>query len=267
MIALIFNLILSFVRLEACEFNSQVKSVYSLSAPVTEILSQFSLLKKPEVKGISIFHPIRVSDFSGEILPGGIFLGHGVLAKMKGSIVFYDESFELKKMFTLNSDITPIEIKTRNLTPPLVLSEVELKLGPHVKGCDWKKTQKIMQEKLKRISTLLVKHPYILFFLGHPQGKKWPATLMVNDGIVKWLLDNKLVKTFPSQLSYVQWSSKIMREVPPKHLKVGIKDSGRSFETKIEKLSDGITLTYPGALVPGYGQVDGLIYLFENLKI
>lgn len=231
------------------------------------MLSQFNLLKKSQVKGISIFHPIKVSDFSGEILPGGIFLGHGVLAKMKGAIVFYDESFELKKMFNLNQEIKPIEIKTRNLTPLQVLSEVELKLGPHLKGCDWEKAQKFMQEKLKRISSLIKKHPYILFFLGHPQGKKWPATLMVNDGIVKWLIDNKFVKTFPSQLSYVQWSSKMMREVPLNHLKVGIKDSGRSFETKIEKLSDGIKLTYPGALIPGYGQINGLIYLFENLKI
>ncbi len=88
---------------------------------------------------------------------------------------------------------------------------------------------------------------------------------MVNDGVVKWLVDEELIKTYPAPLAYVNWSAKIMQGLPKDSYKVGIKDSGNSLEEKIEKSAQIINLTYPGSLIPGSGQVEAMIYLFKNL--
>ena len=266
MIALLFNFFLLVNPLKACELNSQFKSYYSLSGPVTDIFYRFGLLKNSSLKAISIYHPVREQDFLGDILPGGIFVGHEKLRSMKEGIVFYDESIDLKKMLKLSPSITAVEINTRNLTPPLVLIELEKKLSPFLKGCVWRKVHQEMGTRLELLRKLVGPKPFILFFLGHPIDSKWPGTLMVNDGVMKWLQENQSIQTFPSTLSYVQWSAKLMNEIPKKHLKLGIKDSGRSYEMKVEKVSDGLKLTYPGSLNPGFGQVNGLVYLFEHLK-
>jgi len=252
---------------QACDFKSQEKSFYSLSSPVTDVFHRLGLLKKSSLKAVSVFHPIKESDFSGEILPGGVFLSSEKLQQMKGGIVFYDESFDLKKMFNLHPTITAVEIKTRSLTPFEVITEVEKKLSPFLKDCHWSQVKEEMKTKLNKLSGLIKKKPYLLFFLGHPQGIKWPSTLMLNDGVVKWMLENKMIHSFPSTLSYVQWSSKMMSQVPKTHWKLGLKDSGRSWEIKIEKVLEGYELTYPGALSPGFGQVDSLLYFFERIKI
>lgn len=267
MIALILNVLIFISSGQACDFKSQEKSFYSLSAPVTDVFQRLGLLKKSSLKAVSIFHPIRESDFSGQILPGGVFLSSEKLQQLRGGIVFYDESFDLKKMFKLHPTITAVEIKTRGLTPLEVILEVENKLSPFLKNCHWSQIKEEMRARLNKLSNLMKMRPYLLFFLGHPQGLKWPGTLMLNDGVVKWMLDNKMIQSFPSTLSYVQWSSKMMGQVPKDHLKLGLKDSGRSFEIKIEKVAEGYQLTYPGALSPGFGQVDSLLYFFERIKI
>lgn len=89
--------------------------------------------------------------------------------------------------------------------------------------------------------------------------------LMVNDGIVKWMKDEKLIETYPSELPYVNWSPKILNQLPKETYRVGLIDSGHSMETKLEKKNKVINLTYPGALIPGRGQVDAMIYFFAGL--
>jgi hypothetical protein len=166
MIALLFNFFLLVNPLKACELNSQFKSYYSLSGPVTDIFYRFGLLKNSSLKAISIYHPVREQDFLGDILPGGIFVGHEKLRSMKEGIVFYDESIDLKKMLKLSPSITAVEINTRNLTPPMVLLELEKKISPFLKGCVWQKLTQEMEAQLFRLKKLLPQKSFVLFFLG-----------------------------------------------------------------------------------------------------
>ena len=68
-----------------------------------------------------------------------------------------------------------------------------------------------------------------------------------------------------SELSYVNWSARIMNNLLPGAFEVGLRDSASSMEIGFKKSAHVINLTYPGALIPGTGQIDALIYLFQNI--
>jgi hypothetical protein len=262
---LLASFILFFSNAFACDFRKDVKSVYSLSGPITLALRDLGLIKNKTLKGVSIFHPISKKEFKGEFLPGGVFLSHNTIKSFNGSLIFYDESRELSRMFSRYKEIHSIEIKSRAVTPLEVMTHLEAQLAPYLVGCDLSGLSKKLKERQDYLKSIAAEKLTMLFFLGAIQNEKYPDLLMVNDGVVKWLVTEKLIKTYPSTLAYVNWSAKIMQELPKDYLKVGIKDSGNSLEEKIEKKDRVINLTYPGALIPGSGQVEAMIYLFKNL--
>lgn len=265
MLALLVSLLISFSTY-ACDFAPKVKSVYSLAGSVTLALRDLDLIKNPKLLGVSIFHPIDKKVFQGEILPGGIFLSHDTIKRLRGSVLFYDESREMTRILSSYPEVTSIQVKTRSLTPIQVVEQTNSQLKPFLNNCDLKIVSQKLEQKLKTLTNVIPAKGSLLFFLGTIVNNRLPELLMVNDGVMKWLIDEKLIKTYPSPLSYVNWSAKILLEMPNETIRLGVKDSGSEMTKKVEKLEHHTNLTYPGALIPGSGQVEAMIYLFENLK-
>jgi hypothetical protein len=104
----------------------------------------------------------------------------------------------------------------------------------------------------------------MIFFLGEIRNGKYPNMIISNDGLSKWLREEKLIESYPSDLAYIQWSSKILSKLKLDYA-VGIKDTGADFYKKIISISKtDFNLFYPGALIPGEGQVDALNYFFKD---
>lgn len=254
---------LSFNLQAACKFKADVKKVISLAGSSTVILKELGLLAK--VQGISVFNPIGPHEFSGKVYPGGIFLSHGSLSELENSVVFYDESRDLKKVLSSRSNIRAFEIRTRNLIPAEAVKVTLTALAPHLQNCE----EQIKAVNLKvsaleeKLLTKLPATTNVVFYLGELRNHQAPEFVMVNDGVVKWLNEKKKIKTYPTTLAYVNWSSKLMRELPEDTLHVGIKDSGREMKKEIKKSSRKMTLIYPGSLVPGVTQLEAFLYWAE----
>jgi hypothetical protein len=265
MFVLLVSLLLNLSTTFACDFQNEIKSVYSLSGPVTLAFQDLKLLQNKKLLGISIFHPIAKKDFSGKFLPGGLFLSHETIKSFSGSVLFYDESRELSKIIANYKDIKAVEIKNRTMTPPQVVKDLAIQLKTYLSGCDLKEIEKSLDLKLAKLKKMIRKKTHYLFFLGQIRGERLPEMLMVSDGVVKWMKDEKLIQTYPSELPYVNWSPKILNELPRETYRIGLKDSGNSMEIKLERKQNIINLTYPGAFIPGRGQVDAMIYFFADL--
>lgn len=265
MFVLLVSLLLNFATSFACDFNQEIKSVYSLSGPVTLILKDLNLLKSEKLKAVSVFHPVTKTEFKGSFLPGGVFLSHDTIKSLAGSTLFYDESRELTRIFLRYPNIKAVEIKTRSLTPMQVMQAMELQLKPYLSGCDLKKLTTHLSSRLEVLKKTIKKNSTMIFFLGGIQNKKFPELVMAQDGVVKWMIQENLLKSYPSDLAYVNWSARIMNELPKNTYYVGLKDSGSGMDKVMKKDDHFINLTYPGAFIPGSGQVEAMIYLFENL--
>lgn len=250
-----------------CEFKSEVTKVFSLSGSTTVLLRELGLLNHSKVKGISVFNPVKTGEFSGKVYPGGIFLSRDSLTEFYGGLVFYDESRELTKILTPMSAINSREIRTRSLSPLQAFDKTLKEVSFYLKGCEDK--ARVIREKFLGLEKqLLEKIPAglpVVFYLGELRGERFPEMVVVNDGVVKWLKDKHKIKTYPSTLAYVNWSSRIMQSLPKNTLHVGIKDSGNSGEKTIKRSSQKMTLIYPGALVPGLSQLEAFLYWAQSL--
>ncbi len=263
----IFIILLSFNCSAECDFKKDVSKVISLSGSSTVILKELGLLKKPKLHGVSVFNPLNDSDFNGRIYPGGIFLSHQALAEFDGSVVFYDESRELHKIFSSRKTITARQIKTRNQIPMESLEATTRVVSEFVSGCD--EEIKNLKNKAANLQIEIVKilpaNVSVVFYLGDFLGGRPPEMVMVNDGVVKFLIQEKKIKTYPSELAYVNWSAKILKTFPQSTLHVAIKDSGRNGEQKIKRSPVGMTLVFPGSLVPGLTQLEAFLFLAKSL--
>jgi hypothetical protein len=250
----------------SCAFKADVRSVYSLSAPVTLALRDLDLLKSGIVKGVSVFHPLKQEDFSGAILPGGIYLSTKVSQDFEKSVVIFDESRELRK----NLSGKLVEIKTRDLEPLDVSEEIIAKLKPLLQHCEnelrkWKEETLLLQSKLLG---LVKNKPSIVFYLGEFIRGRPPEMIISHDGVVKLLKLKGKINSYPSTLAYTPWSARIISSMPVRTLSLYIKDSGREQTTSITQVSElGWNVKYPGALTPGKTQIEAWIYLFEHLAV
>ena len=265
MITLLVSLLFNISNSSSCDFNKEIKSVYSLSGSVTLALRDLGLLKNKKLLGISSFHPVPQKDFNGKFLPGGIFLSHETIQTFSDGVLFYDESRELSRIFNRYKSINAIEIKTRSLTPLESAISIEKQLKPFLVGCDLEGLTSKLKLKTEKLKGLVRNDSTYIFFVGPIKNKKRPELVMVQDGFVKWLLQEKLIKSYPSELSYVNWSARIMNNLLTGTVEVGVRDSGSSMEIGFKKEDHIINLTYPGALIPGTGQIDAMIYMFQNI--
>ncbi len=254
----IFILLFSLETFANCDFKKDVSKVVSLSGSSTVILKELGLLNNSKLQGISVFNPVASSDFQGRIYPGGIFLSHQALSELIGAVIFYDESRDLNKIFKSRSGFVAQEIKTRNLTPLEAIDATLEAVMKFIEGCDSKitslknKARSLQLEILKKLPAKLT----VVFYLGEFLGGRPPEMVMVNDGVVKWLIAEKRITTYPSGLAYVNWSAKLLKSFPPTTFHLAVKDSGRDGGKKIKRSSTGMTLIYPGSLVPGLSQLE-----------
>jgi len=182
-------------------------------------------------------------------------------------LLFFDESRELSKMLAQFEGIKAVEIKTRSLTPPEVMQKMEKELAPYLVGCSFADLSLRLNSRLAELKKIAAQNATFLFFLGSIGNNRLPELIMVQDGVVKWMIQEGVLKTYPSELPYVNWSAKILNSLPQDTIQVGVKDPGSLLEKSISKNKgrNVINLTYPGALIPGSGQVEAMIYLYQNL--
>jgi hypothetical protein len=251
----------------SCQWRPHIPAVYSLSGPVTVTMKETGLLNDPRVKGISVFHPIPKTQFQGRFLPGGIFLSQEMALELKGSVVFYDEGRELSRILKQLRP-APQELKTRGELPMTVINKTLTLLHPYVEGCDqvFASYREKARELEVEIEKKLVAPMKAVFFLGKIRHGRWPETVIVNDGIIRALREKGKLVTYPSDLSYLAWSAKLMNALPHSMLKVGVDDPGGAHGERFEKLSESqFNFSYPGFLIPGYSQLSGFLSLIKAL--
>lgn len=261
-------LILFFPYSHACTFKKDVIRIYSLSGPVSFALAEYGLLRDKRVVGLSVFNPVDARIYKGEFLPGGVFLSRNILQKMKGSLVFYDESRELRRMISSFESVRSIEIKTRGDDPEATTQKITQLLSQYTSHCENEAQNLLMRSKKlsQEILSLIPKKLAALFFLGKLSSQKRPELVIVQDGIIRWLIQKDKLLTYPSELSYVSWSAKVMQTLPTDTLEIGVEDSGNRNEKQVRKLgSQKYNMIYPGALVPGVSQQEAWLYLLKNL--
>lgn len=250
-----------------CEFKKDVTKVTSLSGSMAVTLKELGLLSNPKMKGITIFAPIAKDEFKGKIFPGGIFLSQQALSQFDQEIVFFDEARELRRILNSRKSIVGREVTTRNLTPMQAIDSTLKVLAEFIVGCD----QEIVTFKGKALAVeneilkLLSKPMHAIFYIGVIKNNRLPETIMANDGIVKWLREQNKLVTYPTNLAYVSWSAKVMKELESKTVHVGIKDPGQNNLRSFNKNSNKISFEYPGSLVPGLTQLEAFLYLFQKM--
>jgi hypothetical protein len=260
---ILLSLLLLPLSVEACRLKSEVP-VYSLSGPVTTLFRELKLLSS--LKGISVFYPAQ-SGYSGTLVPGGAFMAPATYEALKGSVVFYDHSQDLaRRLRAPESKVVAIPITTRDLLPLEVVELVVKSVAPYLQDCDpqvaafraeAEASAKLILQKLKRPLRAVV-YPGA-FSRGRP-----PELVMANDGIVKWLRQEKKLETYLSELAYVAWSSRLLTELPAKTLHVAFNEAAlRRLEKHGE---DRYTLHHPGALIPGLDQLTSWLYFLGELQ-
>lgn len=198
-----------------CRFKFN-EPIVSLSGPVTHYLYQLGLHSNSKWKAISIYNGLTKDEFSGEILPGGIFIPTQVTQKYKNAYFFYDESIELEKSLQDIPENRKIKISSRDKTPFEVYRALDNEMKKYLhKDCNNQiihlaKKVDAIEKKMK--TAKLLPHPF-LFFMGKIlPGPKYPEQLLLNDGPGLYLIRDLNQKSYPSPLAYVHWSEKILVE-------------------------------------------------------
>lgn len=270
---LIFSLLFSNYSFANCQLDSKYDFIL-LSGPATHYLESLQLLKAP-VKAISVF--AGVNHFKGDILSGGLFLSAARLKKYKRPLIIFDQSREQRLDLSRSFNSTQlIEIETKDQGPVEVLKGVELKLDNFLINCE--KEKKIFEQKIELMKNTVktsssFDHP-IVFFLGEiKKGEKLPPMIMANDGFVKWLKQEKKILTYPTTLSYVSWSEKVLNNWEESLGKgrqvyfVGLSSKGS--ELKIAEVENSpqrklFNITGPRLLTPGLAQMDFTLFLIKQ---
>lgn len=255
---LLFISLLTLIDARArCTLNYPTGKVFSLSGTATRILEEVKVLS--DVAGISVFYP-KPTSFSGEIIPGGIFLSPRTLEGWKNALVFYDQSDSLKKVLERHG-VRAQEISVRGLTPREAVEKTWKTLSPYIKGCDSKELLERVSSLEARIRKKMPRSQKILFFLGDTTVKKLPELVIANDGLVLWLRQNQLIETYPSELHYVNWSGAVVESLRKDHLILGLREAT---VPRVEGAPGRQTLFYPGALIPGLSQLEAWLYFLDH---
>lgn len=261
----VFTFFMGFNSSWACKLDPSHRYV-SLSGPITMLMEEMGLLEDMSLKAISTLHP--VADGKGiEKIAGGLFLSSKTLQSFSDKVVFIDASKELEKNVKKYGAKKLIIVSTRAMGAIEVVKENIKTLSPFLIECEQK--QKAVESKLQIVANKLKQLPNskntLLFFLGEITRDKFPTLLMVHDGLVIDLIRNGM-KSYPSELSYVSWSEKIVRSLGDHVSHFGLKN-GDSEKIKVEQIDKNkINLSMRGILTPGISQVNFLDQLL-SLKL
>lgn len=260
-------LLFSLRSYSSCDFHKDVKKVISLSGPMTVALQKSNLLFHKKVAGISVFSPVDGKNYHGKVYPGGLFLAHTTLNEFSDAIVFYDQGAQIRRVLTSRQDIKGIEIKTRDLLPLEVVKLTIDELKKITQGCEnefstfYSKALDVQKKLLEKIPLEMK----AVFYLGPERSHRLPELVIANDGVPKLLIKERKLKTYPSELAYVNWSAKLLSELPKDTLHVIIEDPAMKNEKKIKRSSLRMTLIYPGSLVPGISQLEAFLFFANSL--
>lgn len=272
--------------------NCRLKNnLVSLSGPISHLLYQFNLLGQDQeykVKAISTYNGFNEKDYSGKILPGGIFLSRGAIKEIGHSPLFFDRSEKLRTLFEklkLESKEnlgTTIEVDTFGKDPIETFEKCYQLLAPYLLGCEdlYKKEKERQKRLIEKIQENKNKDDFIiLFYLGEFFKKgRYPGRLMVNDSLALFFKRRQIMGGYPSHLSYVPWSEKIIQDLrnqKKRVIHVGLtgrkKDLSDPFDkVKIESYEDKgehfINIYGAGVLIPGVYQIKVIEEIYPLLS-
>lgn len=258
--------IISFSSWGSCGFNPEIKSIYSLSGSFTTALKEVGLHQSPKLKGISSFYQTQGSEFETQRIPGGSLLSPATARSFREGVVVFDESQETEKILrAFAKGVTLKKISTRNLTPIEVTELMIDVLKDLTSGCEAElaRFQSTVRSVEKDILQKLPKDFKAVFFLGGFQSLSSPDLVMANDGFVKWLREKKKIETYPTELSYVSWSAKLLKEKMGDALRIGLVDSDKA--DCIKKDQRKYTCHFPRALTPGIDQLRALDFILKKI--
>ena len=240
-----------------------------LSAPVATVLNALGLLNRPEivvashVLGLNAFNP------KTKLLPHTLFLSGQSLKELEGTVVFYDQSRELKKTLKNVAVQKLIEVKTRDLDPFEVVDLIVKQLLPLTDQCqeEFATFAKLMSDTKVKCQNLQIPSGVLIFLLGDwKSGGAMPELMMNNDGPMIFLRKNMSRTYYPSTLAYLAPSQKILEKLKAKErlLFVGLSSQDRhTFVSDVRTNADGskvLNIFRPEFLIPGFPQV---MFLFE----
>ena len=243
----------------SCELNKKY-SYIALSAPISILLKELGVLS--EVKSIGSFHPYREKI---KKIDGGIFLRASELDLDLNTVLFYDSSKNLEKELK-KFKFKAQKIVTRELSAIESTSYLLNKVSPYLRACEVQVTK--LKSKIKAIGAKIKKTIFsktFIFYTGSfSSSGKNNSLVIANDGFVLDLKENKSFSSYPSQLAYVNWSSKLLSKIDNKFL-VGLSESS-SHGISLEQISSNtVNIKYPGVLIPGYSQLKFLDYFIDKL--
>lgn len=248
-------LILLSTTAEACRLK---RDVVSISAPVTGVLRELGLLLDPNLKAISLFHPVGPTEFTGPRLGGGLFLSKKEMSAYKNAAFFYDQSAELSRRLKRIPLQRRSQIQTRGLDPFAVTEAALDSLTEELTNCDdqtnkfraWLKSEKEFLTNRAPFKTQMY------FFLGEIQGTKLPHLMIVQDGpVLFWLRAGKL-KTLATDLSYVSWGEKWRSSLKGSEKLFGLVMSKPGTTFKLTQLNTNHANVFdPEVLSPGPWQI------------
>jgi hypothetical protein len=224
-----------------------------LSGGITKLIKEIGLENSKKIKLYSNFFPIKSK--TAKLVTGGIFISPKVIDEANVETVFFDSGEELRKSLRKSAAKSLIAYHTNGLDPFEAYALAKEVLTPFLKNCE--KKISALDARVEGIKELKLKRQKIVFFVGEiTQFKKLPELVMSNDGLVKFLKDKKELKSYPSELSYVTWSSKILEKLKAEnYLLLGLVSS-ETEDFKVEKIEEGyINIHSRLALIPGLSQI------------
>tara|TARA_B100001971_G_C18268008_1_gene596103 strand:- start:37338 stop:38144 length:807 start_codon:yes stop_codon:yes gene_type:complete len=234
----------------SCEFKKDIK-VGLYSGAITELIKHLGLEEKENIIFYSNYFPIN--NKSAKELSGGIFTSKKLLSEYSVDHVFYDDSRELKLLFERSGFKQLTAIKTAGMTPFEVVTNNLKVLRPLIKNCGEK--IKVLEENISKTKKLSLKHKKVIFFLGELKENKLPELIMLQDGFVKYLLQENLIKSYESELAYITWSEKLLNEyIQDNYTLVGLSQSKVVLEIHMVS-KNRYNFACNTCLTPGLGQI------------
>ena len=245
------------------------REVVSISSPITGVLRELGLLKDPNLRAVSIFHPLTSAEFVGPRLGGGLFLSKKEMETFKSASFYFDQSAELSRRLKQLSLQHRIQIRTRGQDPFAITQMALAVLNEDLEKCETQitKLQAWLKEQQSFLQAQAAFKGETFFFLGEIRSGKLPSLMMVKDGpILFWLKQGKL-KTFDSPLSYVTWGEKWKKNLKGHELFVGLVQGPADQEFRIENLGGNqFNVFDPMSLSPGPWQIHFMRRFVEKFK-
>ena len=247
--------VLIFSEAQACKLK---REIVSLSAPVSGVLRELGLLKDPQLKAVSLFHPFTASEFAGERLGGGLFLSKREMQRFKHATFYFDQSAELSKRLKELSLKHLVQIRTRGQDPFAITRMAVVAISENLAQCETQlgRLEAWLKSEQAFLQQQVAFQGEVFFFLGEIRNDKWPQLMIVKDGpILFWLNQGKL-KTFDTPLSYVAWGEKWKASLKGTERMVGLVQTKPEQAFRLERLSKNqFNALDPMSLSPGPWQI------------